>query len=366
MTIGETVIRQGIANDAAYAGRFIRDFTNPRCVSYGPIIAICMAPYLSLFVHESYRKLGASDPALAALLSTDVEAIVERSRHTLKLFEDTHRYIDGQIDYFRDEILSAHTNYFLRKIWLPPARVFMKDLGLFSYEKRLILGTHGGNFFMGIEPSALFAKTGAEMRGIYEKYGRIFRHLGARLDSGDATFMLNLDPQLFNQKPDDVRADKYYPSVFDGPQNPYLNAVLTVFRGMMNFVNSAITQANDTDYTVFKIRFLTLYPVLESLKRLRAEQQSYSLTARSVSFIGNIVDTAEAQVILNRTAKPFRNTLMHYNLNPHIDLARVDLAQPLFGLVPIYFPAHDVGSFAVMVDRCINETATLMEAWASM
>jgi hypothetical protein len=196
-------------------------------------------------------------------MSSDVEEIIRHSRHTLKLFEDNQRWVDGQIIYFRGEILPAHTNYFLGKIWFPPARVFMKDLGLFSYDKKLIANSHGATFHMGIEPEAWFTNTAEAEQELYEKYGRIFQHLGARHDSGDATFMLSLDPQLFNQEVDDVRADKYYPSVFDGPQNTYLNVVLSVFRGMMNFVNSVIVsgaRVNDIDYTVFKIRFLTLYP----------------------------------------------------------------------------------------------------------
>jgi hypothetical protein len=367
VTIQEIVIRQGISSDAVYVGRLIRDLTDPKCASFGPVVSICMTPYLSLFAHESYRKRSASDPALSALMSSDVEEIITRSRHTLKLFEDNQRWVDGQITYFRDEILPMHTNYFLGKIRFPPARVFMKDLGLFSYDKKLIVNSHGATFYMGIEPEAWFTNTAEAERAVYEKYVRIFHHLGARLDSGDATFILSLDPQLFNQEIDDVRADRYYPSVFDGPQNTYLNAVLSVFRGMMNFVNSVIVagaRANDIDYTVFKIRFLTLYSVLESLKRLRAEQQSHRLAPRSVSFIDRIVDTAETQTIIARSAKPFRNTLMHYNLDPRVDVARVDVNQPLFGLVPIYFPSYDVAAFAAMVDQCINEVASKLEEWA--
>ena len=116
---------------------------------------------------------------------------------------------------------------------------------------------------------------------------------------------------------------------------------------------------------MFKIRFLTLYPVLESLKRLRAEQQYHGLTAQSVSFIDRIVDTAEAQAVLERATKPFRNTLMHYNLNPQVDLARVDVNQPLFGLAPIYFPEYDTTTFAAMVNQCISETVAAMEEWAN-
>jgi hypothetical protein len=329
------------------------------------VVSLCMSPYLSLFAHESYRKLKTSHPTLASQLSSDVESIVARSRHSLKLFEDTHRGVGGQLAYFRDELMPAHSRHFIGNTWLPLARFLEKDLGLFSYDARLISTTHGSNFHMGIEPGELLEKTGSQVRAIYEQYGRYFGHLGARVNLSEPTFMSSLDSKRFNRHPHDVRADKYYRSVFDGNDSPDLNAVLTVLRGMMNFVDSVITAGtSDVEYTVFKIRFLTLYQILGSLKALRDERPN--LTSRSVGFIGKITGTAEAQMLLKRSVKPFRNTLMHYNLDSHVDTTRVDVSQPLFGLVPIYFPSYDVPTFATTVDHCISETAAAIEEWAGV
>ena len=366
MIVTEAVVAQGIANDGAYVGRFASDARNPEFASFVGVVSLCMAPYISLFAHESYQKLRTSNPALASLLSSDVHAIVARSRHSLKLFEDTHRGISGQLAYFRDELLPAHSHRFLGNTWLPLARPLEKDLGLFSYAGRLIATTHGTNFHMGIEPHALLAQTGEETRAIYEAYGRYFAHLGSRLDTDGKTFVSYLDPQRFNRWPKDVRAAKYYCRVFEGPGNPDLNALLTVFRGMMNFVGSVITAGMDNDaieYTVFKIRFLTLYQILGSLRVLRAEQHQ-GLNSRSVARIEQITGTAEAQAIMAPAAKPFRNTLMHYNLDSRVDQSQVDASKPLFGLVPIYFPTYDVATFSRLVDRCIVATAEATDAWA--
>jgi hypothetical protein len=365
MTTAETVIAQGIASDAVYVGRFVSDARNPKFASFVGVVSLCMVPYLSLFVHESYQKLRTRDSALASLLSSDVEAIVARSRHSLKLFEDTHRGVDGQLAYFRDELLPAHSRRFLGNTWLPLLRFLEKDLGLFSYGGKLIATTHGANFHLGIEPHELLAKTGEELRAIYESYGLYAARLGALLDADGNTFLCHLDPRRFNRGKD-VRAAEYYPSVFDGPSSPDLNALLTVFRGMMNVTNSVITAGMDTnaiEYTVFKIRFLTLYQILGSLRILPDEQQ-HNLTSRSVTYIEQITTTPEAQTIMAPAARPFRNTLMHYNLDSRVDLTRVDVNQSLFGLVPIYFPAHDVATFASIVDRCINAAAEALNAWA--
>jgi hypothetical protein len=370
MALEETVIQQGIASDTAYVGRLARDLSNAKYASFGSVVSLCMVPYLSLFVHESYRKLETSDPVLASSLSGDVTSIVARSRHSLKLFEDTNptrRGIAGQLAYFHDEVLPAHTSHFLGNTWLPLARPLEKDLGLFSYDGKLITTSHGATFHMGVEPSQLLKKTGPELRAIYEEYGRYFGHLGARLDTAGETFISHLDPRRFNRRPDDVRADRYYRRVFDGPDNLDLNALLIVFRGMLNFVNSVITagsQASDTEYTVFKIRFLTLYQILGSL-RLLHDERLRDLTGRSVTYIETVTGTTEAQLIMDRASKPFRNTLMHYNLDSRVDTARVDLNEPLFGLVPIYFPGYDVQTFAAIVGRCIADTAAAIEEWAS-
>jgi hypothetical protein len=366
MTTAEAVVAKGIANDAAYVGRFISDARDPKFSSFVSVVSLCMVPYISLFVHESYRKLRTSDPALASLLSNDVEAIVARSRHSLKLFEDTHRGVAGQLAYFRDELLPAHSRRFLGNTWLPLARPLEKDLGLFSYAGKLIATTHGANFHMGIDPQAVLAQTGEETRAIYEAYGRYFAHLGTRLDADGKTFVSCLDPQRFNRWPKDVRAAKYYCRVFDGAGSPDLNALLTVFRGMLNFVGSVIAAgmaADAVEYTVFKIRFLTLYQILGSL-RVLSDEQRHSLTSRSVACIEQITEIPDAQAIIAPMGRPFRNTLMHYNLDSRVDAARVDVNQSLFGLIPIYFPAHDVASFNRLVDRCIAATAETMNAWA--
>lgn len=364
MTIQEAVIQQGIASDAAYAGCLARDLRDVRYAAVRSLVALCMAPYLSLFLYESHCKLEGTDPVLASLLSSDVHSIVERSRHSLKLFDDTHRGIDGQIAYFRDDIVPAHRGYFIDRLD-PSIQQYAKDLGLFSYSKKMLTTSHGATFHMSIGAGQQLAVSGSEMQAVYEEYGHCFRRLGAQMDSVAPTFISSLDPQLVGPLGDDVRAESYYADVFDGANNLYLNAVLTVFRGMMNFVNSAIpmgTDAGSINYTEFKIRFLTLYAVLGSLLRLENEQ--HNLTDRSVSFIDRITGTTEAQLILARSAKPFRNTLMHYNLNSQVDLSRVNLDQPLFGLVPIYFPTYDVMAFVAMVDRCIAEVTEAMEAWA--
>jgi hypothetical protein len=363
VTLDGTIIQQGIDKDVTYSARLISDIRDMGDKALASIVPMCLVPYISLFAHESFAKLKATNPALSASLSSDVEQIVARSRHSLKLFEDTHRGIDGQLAYFRDEILASHMEYFRGKTWV--ARWLGRDLGLYSYNGRLIGTTHSATFNLGIEPRSLLRKKGPELQATYVEYGRYLAALGARLDVLGQTFVSHLDPRSLNPRTVDVQSEKYYRRVFDGPANPDLNALLTFFQCMMNFVQLiTIHDAGAFDYSAFKIRFLTLYQVLGSLRMLRDDPLPV-LSARSTRFVDRLVDSAETHLILDRNVKPFRNTLMHYNLNPHVDRTQVDVAKPLFGLVPIYFPAHTATSFVAAVDQHIAEVATTMDEWAA-
>lgn len=354
-----------MASDAAYAGHLSTDI---HAIAGGgaSTLSFCVSPYLSLYVHESLAKLKAIDPATSALLSGGVQQIVARSRHSLKLFEDTKRGVDGQLAYFRDVLMPAHRGRFLGNVRFKLLRFLETDLGLYRYNGRLISTTHAANFHMGQDPQALLTMSGADIQAIYQEYGHFVATLGGRHGTPGQTFVSHLDARKFNSHEEDVRSERYYPKVFDGPSNPDLNALLTVFQAMLNFAHIANAAGSGaTDYSPFKIRFLTLYQVLGSLRILR-DDQLRTLTSRSIQFINKLVGSPEAQLILAPAAKPFRNTLMHYNLNSKVDKSRVDIRAPLFGLVPIYFPAYNAGTFAVAIDQCIAEAATTMDEWANL
>lgn len=289
-----------------------------------------------------------------------------RSRHSLKLFEDTKRGVDGQLAYFRDVLMPAHRGRFLGNVRFKVFRFLETDLGLCRYNGRLISTTHAANFHMGQDPQAIFTMSGADIQVIYQEYGHFAATLGGRRGIPGQTFVSHLDAGKFDSHVEDVRSERYYPKVFDGPSNPDLNALLTVFQTMLNFAYIASTGGpGATDYSAFKIRFLTLHQVLGSLRILR-DDRLRTLTSRSIQFINKLVGSPEALLILAPAAKPFRNTLMHYNLNHKVDKSRVNIGAPLFGLVPIYFPAHDAGTFAAAIDECIAEAATTMDEWAKL
>jgi hypothetical protein len=186
------------------------------------------------------------------------------------------------------------------------------------------------------------------------------------MNPGPDTFVAHLDASRLDAEHDE-RAAKYYAGVFNGKDTPAINALLVGFQGMVNFADTIVSAGADVrnlEYTAFKIRYLALYAVLASLRKLH-DDANYPLSDRSTVFVNGIIESSEAQAITDRSAKPFRNTLMHYNLHPRFDVSKVNLREPLFGLVPECFPAHDAQTFGTLVDTCIRETASALNEWAA-
>jgi len=350
-----------IQRDVEFVGRLIGSLQRPGTSSLvGSVAYFCMSPFISLFVHESEGKLSPLVPQLSGVMSKSAKDVVARSRHSLKLFDDTKRGLAGQLAYFRDEIEPAHRRNFLRPIPWPWAR----DLGVYSYEGTPISTTHVATFVIGYEPQRLFTKTtSAEIRSIAEEYGRYLATLGVTLDPQALSFASSLDATRLTHE--DHRSHRYYRTIFNGPGSPDVNALLNVFRVMVNFAANVLRldAASESWQTVFKIRFLTLYHVLTSLATLRGSQRG-DMTAKSVGPMNTILDTADAGLLTNPPIRPLRNTLMHYGVDPRIPTAALSLQAPLYGLVPACLPGHDHATIDAAVARQLELTAATMNQWA--
>ncbi|MFD3944082.1 hypothetical protein [Streptomyces sp. NPDC058579] len=361
------VIWSGITSDANYFGRFARDLNLCNDPYLSSTMALCMVPHLSLAMYESLQKLKKLSPEISTVFSEDALSISARSRHSLKLFEDTKRGIEGQLSYFRDDVLAAHSERFLNNTWLPLARHFETDLGLNFYAGRLISTTHAATFHLGFDTNRLLApNSGPYISSVFEEYGSFFGALGANLEGqGEQTFIRSLQVAAL-AKPRDVRAKSYYRQIFNGRDTPEINALLTTFRAMLNFaelVMEAGINRQHLDYTAFKVGYLSVYQVLRSV-RLLLDDSAYPLTTRSERIARSISCSPSAQVITRRSSRPFRNTIMHYNLPFQIDVDRVDLSKSFFGLIPIYFPEFDDGAFVELVRECGASTAAAFDEWA--
>lgn len=356
------IIDRAMRADAEFVGRIIGTFSRPDIAEIAPVMSFCLGSYFSLFMYEGYARLQEGDSQPDAPLSELAKSMTARSRHSLKFFEDTHRGIEGQIAYFEDEIFPAHAKRFLGNTWLPFARRWETDLGFYRYGGRLISTTHAATFGLGLDPKTMFNKdTGPEVVRIMTEYGQCFGALGATLDSKATSFLDDVDVSQFGKRRDDARSERFYRMSFNGETSPSINALMSVFQSSLNFVDVLVPAS--LEYSLFKIRLLTVYQVLRSLEVLRAERAS-ELTVDSMAVLAGIIDTAEAQMIIHPTAKQFRNTLMHYGPDNRIDLSLVDKDDIIGTLVPLCYGGQAATDFAAKLDTCISHTAASLNTWA--
>lgn len=361
----EEVVSAGVAQDANYLGRLFGALMDPRHEDLSGIASFCMMPFISLVIHEARAKINMITPSPPLDFSAEAAEVCARSRNSLKLFEDNQRWVAGQLDFYRSEIIGTHSEYFLGNTWLRLARFLEVDLSLFTYNGIIVTTSHSAAFHIGIDPKLFLQEDGGVyIRSITEQMGRCLLALGASIDAdGPKTFASHATGRALDDS--EVRADRYYRRVFNGHETPVLNGLLTNIQAKVNFVTSLlVTGANvlDLEYTVFKIRFVTLYHVLASLARLAADPDQ-NLSDSSRSILEKIIGSPEAVAITDRATKGFRNTLVHYD--PRSGAQSLDVSEPLFGLVPAYFPDHDYRSLSALVDRCAHATAQGLNDWAN-
>jgi hypothetical protein len=352
--------------DAAYAGRFIGSLASADN-RIAPVAAFCMFSYLSLFVHESYRRLKELDPQLAQQisLSPDAAKVIARSRHSMKLFEDTKRGLDGQLAYFRDEIIPAHRAMFIDRVRLPFLKFLGKDLGIYSYESVPVSSTHAATFALGVEPQALFgANAGPKQREIAREYGQYFAAWGAKLDKQSVSFPTKMSAVHLTEV--DVRTESEYVRRFSGPETPEISALLSAFQCSLNALDKLLSLDTDpvSQQTTVKLKYLSAYQIIRSLRILKA-QRGAQLRPESMNAIEAIVNRPDAQFVTDPSKKPFRNTLMHYDPDSRIDLTRLSLGRPLYGLVEECF-SMDLPSFDTLLVKLIAQVASAMNTWAGV
>ncbi len=357
------IIVHGALTDAQFMGRFASSLRSvPETV--GSVATFCIFPFQSLFIYEPYARLTEVDSGLASELKLSREAAVAiaRSRHSLKLFEDTKRNIEGQLDYFPKTLIPAHQGRFIgTKLSL--RRLLGNDLGIYYYGGKAVSSTHCATLMLGIEPANLLSSSSeGELRRVSEEYGRYFAAWGAVLSDDVTSFATAMLPTLLGNK--DVRAEREYRNHFNGPKTPALNSLLFVFQCMLNAADALLTldKRPESRPTLVKIKYLSIYQVLRSVSAL-LQTGRCDLDSRSVEYARSMLNTSSARTILARQRRPFRNTLMHYRPDDRVDLSQLSLDLPLYGLVELFFDL-EAAPFEQFLYDLISDSTIVMNEWS--
>ena len=310
-----------VAADLGFGRRFIEDAVTR--ADQGVIPIFCMVSYLSLIAYESFSYLTKADPSAARALALEYGSVVAQSRHRIKLFDDSHLGMYGVSQYFGETLTNAHQRRFLGNTWLPLARRWETDIGLYFYGGRLISTTHVAHFNLGTAPGMLDEDPGELLHGIGADMGRYFGGLARELDWRGQSFLTFIEPN--NLRSRDVRSWDYYGHAFGGGLSVGLAAALTAFRCSMNTLDALLSLDNskESEETSFKLRLVTLYHVLAGLRELRNSPEA-ELTDNSRGLLIDIDSDPASALFLRPSTKLLRNTLVHYGLDSRLPTVSLD------------------------------------------
>lgn len=362
---------QCIRDDASFLLKLILTLNEH---SLHGIFAPNIFPYFSLFILESYKYLKINFPEYAYTLSSQCESIIKTSRLRIKFFEDKSKNVQGVF-----ELLDWVTEF--HKIWhferhkgvlSSLKKALQNDFGIYLYLGNVIGTTHTGLMNFGISKNDLPNTSEEIAKAISPFMVPISKEMGEYIGS---VIILLEEQNLQNEKTQfiyqinetelkyvDTKSAKFLDSIFNGQGNQAINLTLLMFLTQVNsllFVMNQLT-AHST-YTLFKLKFITLYHVFLSLKRL----QNYSylknlLTTHSKDHLRKILGDRILKKLVSQ--KKFRNTLVHYSIED-IPVNALIYSRDMFGLCEYYFEERSFAEISVLVDKQIERVSQLLTAW---
>jgi hypothetical protein len=357
---------QLIFNDMIFARRYLQGAVNRAAEKQCHVLMYNMLRYLSLYIHESHKALTVINPEFAALLKVENAEIIERSRHTNKLFDDTNDQL-GDVSGVTSQlggIAEVHRDYFLDNTWFPPARVLETDLAEYRYRGRLISTTHTMSFHLGLPAESI--RDGAELDRVLLSLSRgqtvYVRSLAEAVTWQGPSFVDVLDFRVLENN--DIRASWFYGAAFDPGLSDEATAALVAFQCSMNFLALVVAEEPipDSAEAAFKLKLVTLYHVLSSLAKFKAAFGA-SLAPASTGVLGAILDHPTTGLLTDPSKKGLRNTLLHYLPRGSV-VAQLSLDQPVCGLVEAYYPSYDFAGMSKLVDEHTQLVAELLDDWS--
>ena len=348
---------RGIQADAYFSLRVILQLRDLGAA--GSYVAQILAPWYALYLHEGRRVLRVRLPQLHTLMSVEASQTFEQSRHGLKMFLDRKRDIATYESYFA-EIETAHRARFMARVQ-PIFRGLADDLGVTTYRGKLVMTTHGVAFALGLEPTAILDEDmGGRIKRLWHEAGQSFSMAALAVDGPAPAVVGSWEADQFAYR--DVKARKFYASVFTGPEYPHLNAVLLHYVGMINAIDllfPIVVDLESDEYAIFKMRYLVTAHVLGSLRKLAADDRT--LNAESTEHLRRLVEEVPSPVSTERSW--LRNLLVHYEPNPKTDLAKFDRDRLLSGIVSMAEVPEDLDGLIEQTNQNLTYLADGLNAW---
>jgi len=288
------------------------------------------------------------DPAMAAA-----------ARHAGKFFEDTHRHLDGVVDYFARLVEANHEFFFPKSRparWLDGLR---SDLAILLLDSTPVLTNVGGYFLLGVAPSVRLdvSAAGPHVRDLAAGIGQTARWLGFD-SSATHTGPVTVEESRLVWR--DADTQQALAMVFGGAFEPSLAMAMMTIQGA---VSSAHRMARSgccagCNAAAFKQRFLVTYQVLLSLQQLH--ETDGRLTSHGQLRLDAILASAPVRELQSRGYRRLRNGLLHLGLGdvPVGTDGVVTLRDVIF-----HYTGVDPDNVVAVVDEAVDDVRRGLEDW---
>jgi hypothetical protein len=367
---------QWIRDDAEFFTALVLHLNNEKLAG---VLVPNVIPYFSLFVVETHQYFQENFGSYKLTLPNLYEPIIRQSRLRIKFFEDRKEGVEGVLENFR-WVLNFFDKWFIQKHVGFLARfkkLIQKDLGIFFYEEHIIGSSHTGVLNIGYRAEdlpndsylisqalqTLTYNIGIEL-GKYATHVISFPEL-ANLQNHTTKFNANFQAQLLGYK--DEKSGFLLTKIFNRAESneadlELINLILFTFLTQINFLlyifNNLIAK---TSYTVFKIKFITLYHIYQSLNKL----QNYGypnnpLSITSKNQLKLILNDSELKTLVKQAK--FRNILTHYTIDKGVE-KNLSSNIELYGLVEHFFNGKSYIELSELVEKQLQRISILLEAW---
>ncbi|GAX38328.1 hypothetical protein [Nodularia sp. NIES-3585] len=335
------------------------------------VLIFGLIPYRSLLTVESYSYIQDRFPINAKHLFK-YEKIIRNSRMRIKLFDEKSRQISGMFELI-NFIFQYHEDWFINvhKGYLSPLKKSLQpDLGIFIYDGHIIGSTHTAILFTGLEKEQLSenlkdreAMLKELLFSVSQEVGKYLRQLSTWSEFNPMqsnSFDYNIQDNKLGYM--DVKSVKLLPKIFNLSNSKSINSSLFVFLCTINYVRYIIPNLLlNSPELLFKLKFITLYHLVSSLKKLQKYYYSKNIfTKQSKEYLTIIFNDSYLRKITSK--KHLRNILVHYQIEKipeHLIVSNLTFKD----LIEYFFNGESFEEIDKKLDEQITRISNILEEW---
>lgn len=287
-------------------------------------------------------------------------------RARTKLLDDNKINIEETI-YLHNRILEDHHNYFNRSHKGFIRRLIkhiQPDIGVFEYNGNFIGTTTLYNFYLSKSSSntPIHELSAGKSHDIGYNLGALLGELEEKINFKDPSIYENIKSiEIEGIAYKDYKANKYYKNLFSSSLPKGVVHLLLSLIAPLNFSYYVLSHERIDEKVSFKIKYLIVYHVLSSIKKLQGYFYKNNLISESSKDIfSEILSDKEVKLLLS--SRKFRNILVHYELR-NINTDKISEELVLNGIIE---QCHNKLSYKELSDIVNSQTlriSSLLISW---